>query len=131
LYQSQKALSVGEVIANDDCQFILVAECKDGYGSSLMTKWLKEADSPHEVINRFKEEGYDVGTSKAFLLSRALSKGNVTIVSECLQKEDLNELMLGHCSTLQEALDKAICYKKPNKISLIPYAVNIVPVLKV
>jgi nickel-dependent lactate racemase len=129
LYQSQKAISVGEVVANAACQFILVAECKDGYGSDLMIKWLKEASSPNEVIDRFKTEGYDVGTSKAFLLARALLKGKVTIVSEYLKKEDLKEMMLHHSNSLQDALDEAIKNKTPNNISVVPYAVNMVPIL--
>jgi nickel-dependent lactate racemase len=62
-------------------------------------------------------------------LARALLKGKVTIVSEYLKKEDLKEMMLHHSNSLQDALDEAIKNKTPNNISVVPYAVNMVPIL--
>lgn len=130
LYQAQKALSVAEMIGSAGCTFILVAECKDGYGEGVLREWLKEADSPQEVVERFKLEGYNVGSNKAFMYARAMLKGEVIVVSDNLQKSELGEMMLSWAPNLQQALDNALKKKVPNKISVLPNAVNIIPKIK-
>lgn len=127
LYQAQKALSVAETIGNPECTFILVAEAKDGYGEGVLREWLTEAQSPEEVIERFRLEGYDIGSNKAFMFARAMTKGKVVIVSEYLDKAELNGMMLGHAESLQQAIDEAIKTKMPNKVLVLPNAVNIIP----
>lgn len=127
LYQAQKALSVAELIGKKDCTFILVAECKDGLGEGVLKEWLTEAKNPEEVVERFKKEGYDVGSNKAFMYARAMLKGQVIIVSEYLSKEELEGMMLGWAKTLQDAIKMALKRKVPNKILVLPNAVNIIP----
>jgi nickel-dependent lactate racemase len=127
LYQAQKALSVAETIGNPECTFILVAEAKDGYGEGVLREWLTEAQNPEEVIERFRKEGYDIGSNKAFMFARAMTKGKVVVVSEYLDKDELNGMMLGHAESLQQALDEAIRRKTPNKVLVLPNAVNIIP----
>ncbi|MDP3387860.1 MAG: nickel-dependent lactate racemase [Eubacteriales bacterium] len=130
LYQAQKALSVAETIGNPECTFILVAEAKDGYGEGVLREWLTEAQSPEEVIERFRLEGYDIGSNKAFMFARAMTKGKVVIVSEYLDEAELNGMMLGHAESLQQAMDEAIKIKMPNKVLVLPNAVNIIPKIK-
>lgn len=127
LYQAQKALSVAEKIGNPDCTFILVAESRDGLGEGVLKEWLSEANNPQEVIERFKSEGYDVGSNKAFMYARAMLKGKVIVVSEYLSKEELEEMMLDWAPTLQSAVDMALKRKEPNKALILPNAVNIIP----
>ncbi|MEL7647231.1 MAG: nickel-dependent lactate racemase [Sedimentibacter sp.] len=129
LYQSQKALSVAEKIGNPDCIFILTAECKDGYGEGVLKEWLSEAHNPQEVVDRFKAEGYDVGSNKAFMYARAMLKGRIIVVSDHLNKEELHVMMMGGAPSLQQALDSAIKEKMPNKILVLPNAVNIIPTI--
>lgn len=130
LYQAQKALSVAETIGNKNCTYMLIAESQDGYGEGLFKEWLEEADNPEEVIERFKKEGYDVGTNKAFMYARAMMKGKVIIVSENFTKEELEKTMLGWAPNLQEALNVYLEEKTPNKIYVLPHAVNIIPKIK-
>lgn len=127
LYQSQKALSVAEILGNPDCTFIISAESKDGYGEGVLKEWLESANNPQEVIDRFKSEGYDVGSNKAFMFARAMLKGKIIIVSEHLNKEELERMMLGCAPSLQEAINMVIKKKIPNKILVLPNAVNIIP----
>lgn len=127
LYQSQKALSVAEKIGNPDCHFILVAEGKDGLGEGVLKEWLAEANEPAEVVERFKREGYDIGSNKAFMFARAMLKGKIVVVSEHLDKDELESMMMTGESTLQEAIDNILKVKSPNKIYVLPYAVNIIP----
>lgn len=127
LYQAQKALSVAEMIGNPNCTFILVAESKDGYGEGVLREWLESANNPQEVVDRFKEEGYDVGSNKAFMFARAMLKGEIIVVSEYLNEAELGKMMLSWAPNLQEAIDRALEKKRPNKISVLPNAVNIIP----
>lgn len=127
LYQAQKALSVAEMIGKPDCVFILVTESKDGYGEGVLREWLEIARDPKDVIERFKEEGYDVGSNKAFMFARAMLKGDIIVVSEYLDEKVLKDMMMDWAPNLQIAVDKAMQKKKANKIIVLPNAVNIIP----
>ncbi len=128
LYQAQKALSVGEIFGKKGaCTFILCAKGDGGIGEGLFVSWLKEADNPEQVIKRFEEEGFNVGNNKAFMYARAMTKGKVMIVSDCLDPEELKEMMLCHAPSLQEAVDRVIREKRPGRIAVLPAAVNLIP----
>lgn len=127
LYQAQKALSVAEKMAGKECTFILVAECSGGYGEGVFRQWLEEADTPQEVVERFRREGFNVGSNKAFMYARAMTKGRVIIVSDVLNTEDLHRMMLEHAASLQQAVDMACTDKKTGRMIVMPQAVNIIP----
>lgn len=127
LYQSQKALSVAEMLGNPNCTFILMAEGRDGYGEGVLREWLEGANNPQEVVDRFKKEGFDVGSNKAFMFARALLKGRIIVVSDYLKEEILGKMMLDWAPNLQEAINKALKDKVPNKVIVLPNAVNIIP----
>ncbi len=127
LYQAQKALSVAEPLGRPGCVYILNANAEDGIGEGVFRQWLVEAETPHEVVERFRKEGYNVGSNKAFMYARAMTKGRVIIVSENVMEEDLNEMMLEWAPNLQAAIEKASIEKVPEKIIVLPRAVNIIP----
>ena len=128
LYQAQKALSVGEIFGQKgNCTFILCARGDGGIGEGLFVSWLKEADNPGQVIERFEKEGFNVGNNKAFMYARAMTKGKVVIVSHCLDPKELREMMLDWAPSLQEAIDQVIREKRPRRIAVLPAAVNLIP----
>ena len=128
LYQAQKALSVAEVFGRKGaCTFILCARAEDGIGEGLFQQWLTEASDPQEVVDRFRKEGYNVGNNKAFMYARAMLKGRVIIVSDQVDPKVLKEMMLDSAPTLQEALDRVIAEKRPEKIIVLPKAVSLIP----
>lgn len=131
LYQAQKALSVGEIFGKKgDCTFVLCARAEDGIGEGLFRTWLEEAKTPEEVIERFRREGFNVGNNKAFMYARALTKGRVLIVSENVRREDLQRMMLDGMPTLQQALDIICEERRPEKVVVLPKAVNIIPEIR-
>lgn len=127
LYQAQKALSVAEPLGKPDCVFILSAHAEDGIGEGVFREWLVHAETPLEVVERFRNEGYNVGSNKAFMYARAMTKGRVIIVSENVKEVELNEMMMEWAPNLQSAIEKACCGKIPEKIIVLPQAVNIIP----
>lgn len=129
LYQSQKALATAEMFAAKDkhVTFIVVAQAEDGIGPKNFQDWLRDATSPDEVIERFQREGFSAGTQKAFEYARALKKGQVIVVSDRLDEEEVTNLKLSWAKTLQVAMDKVLEEKTPKQIIVLPRAVSIIP----
>lgn len=127
LYQAQKALSVAEPLGKPNCVYILLVEGTDGIGEGVFKEWMVEAKTPEEVIERFKVEGYNVGSNKAFMYARALTKGRVIIVSDHIDPKALNDMMLEWAPDLQTALDQVMAEREIRKVIALPRAVNIIP----
>ena len=90
LPQSQKALSVAELTCRPDgCTFFLVAEAKSVIPQLFIDR-MPQAKSPEEVIECFRQEGFGIGSNKAFMYARCLLKGRIILVSEGLTKKGAN-----------------------------------------
>ena len=107
LYQSQKSLAAAELVVKKGGSIILPAECPDGVGSELFFEWIASASCPEDVMERFKVEGYNVGTSKAWLYSRCLLKAEMIVVSDCLDEKTLKDMFTRKAPDLDTALDMA------------------------
>lgn len=128
LYQSQKAISAAELFARKEgAVFILCARAEDGIGGKLLEEWLEEADGPQEVIDRFREVGFQGGNNKAFMFARAMLKGEVIVVSDCLDPEKLKKMMLSWAPDLQTAVDRVVDASGNQSIIVLPRAVNLIP----
>jgi nickel-dependent lactate racemase len=129
LYQAQKALSVAELVVKEGGIIILVAECRDGTGGENYMQWLRQSADPKEVVGRFQSEGYaSVGVSKAFMFARALMRGRVIVVSDCLVSAQLHGTFLEHSASLSEAVRIALKERGPDaKILVLPDAINLIP----
>lgn len=130
LYQSQKALSVSEIIGSKDCCFIIVAECREGFGDDNFRRCMVEAKDIQGIIDEFAENGFNVGNNKAFNYARALKKGRIIIVTDKIPKEVLAEAKLECATTLQEAIDMASSKLDVKVVTVIPQAANIIPILQ-
>lgn len=127
LWQSQKALSAAELLYDSrGCTFILVAEAKNGI-PQLFIDWMKEAKTPQDVIDRYRREGFGIGSNKAFMYARCMQKGRIILVSEGLSKEALAEVKLDWAPSLQEAVRMASEEHKPRKVIVLPRAINLIP----
>ena len=129
LYQSQKALATAEVFAaaGGDVTMILTARAEDGIGPEHFQQWLMDADSPDQVIDRFRREGFDVGTNKAFEYARAMKKGEIIIVSDQVDPQRLKLMGLKWAPNLQQAVDQALSRRTPRQAMVIPKATSIIP----
>ena len=70
-----------------------------------------------------------MGNNKAFMYARAMLKGKVLIVSDQVDRSDLQKMMLDGVPSLQEAVDLVYEREKPEHIIVLPRAVNIIPEL--
>jgi len=108
LYQSQKALATAELVVKKGGSIILPVECRDGVGSELFFEWMSSASCPEDVMERFRVEGYNAGTSKAWLYARCLLKAEVIVVSDCLDEETLGQMFTKKASDLDKAVAMAL-----------------------
>lgn len=129
LYQTQKGLACGEEFCKrgEKVTFILLCRGEKGFGPELFKRWLEEAERPEEVIERFKKEGFDVGTNKAFEYARAETKGRIIVVSENLDPVELKKMMMDWAPDLQTAINMALTEKIPEQVIVLPKAVSIIP----
>ena len=122
LYQSQKALTTAEIVVKQGGTIILPAACPDGIGSKRFFNWLAAASRPEDVIERYKREEYNIGTSKAWMVSRCVLKADLLIVSESLDQETLEQMFAKKAPDLDAAIEMAL--KKQGKNAKILVMIN-------
>ncbi|MFC1798203.1 nickel-dependent lactate racemase [Thermodesulfobacteriota bacterium] len=128
LYQSQRSLSVAEMVIKPGGTIILPAACSDGIGSDLFYEWMAAASCPEDVLERFKNEGFDIGTSKAWLYSRCLAKAEVIVVTEGLEEKTLKEMLTLKAKDIDEALAMAFGkHGKDSHVCVLKNAADIIP----
>jgi nickel-dependent lactate racemase len=128
LYQSQKSMATAERVVRQGGAIVLPVECPDGVGSELFFEWMASAACPEDVMERFKVEGYNVGTSKAWLYSRCLLKAEVIVVSDCLDEETLGKMFTKKAADLDTALAMALKTQGQNaKVLVLRNAADMIP----
>ncbi len=127
LHQSQKAMSAAEMVIDQGGVIILVAECRDGIGK--YADWLKQAESPREVIERFECEGFNRDhSSKAFMCARALEQHKVYFYCSGIAADELEQMFFYAAPSPQEAIDRALEAKGADaRVLVLPQAVSCVP----
>ena len=132
LYQTQKAIAPAEIIVKEGGTIIVPSECIKGIGGGKnFYNWLNEANNIKEVIERFKSEGYNESSNKAFLYARVLKKAEIIIVTKNISTKILNNIFLKRANTVEEAVQEALLkYGKDCKIALIQNAPEIIPIFK-
>jgi len=132
LYQTQKAIAPAEIIVKEGGTIIVPSECIEGIGGGKnFYNWLNEANNPSEVIERFKSEGYNESSNKAFLYARALKKAEIIIITKNIPTKILNNIFLKKADNVDEAIQEALLkYGKDCKIALIQNAPEIIPIFK-
>jgi lactate racemase len=128
LYQSQKSMATAELVVKKGGSIILPVECPDGVGSELFFEWMATASCPGDVMERFRVEGYDVGTSKAWLYSRCLLKADVIVVSDCLDEKTLGQMFTKKAADLDTAIAMALKTQGPDaKVLVLRNAADMIP----
>lgn len=128
LHQSQKALAPCELCLKDGGVIILVAGCADGAGH--IPDWFRDSDSPQEVMERFKKEGWTpIANAKPFLMARPLCRYQVIAVCAGVDAEVLREMFMIPACSIQEAYDIAmeLCGIENPEIVVLPVAGDIIP----
>lgn len=126
LYQAQKSLDNARYAVKDNGSIILIAECLEGFGSKTFEEWIRQANSPKELIERLRKE-FKLGGHKAAAIARILLNNRVYIKTS-MNKKDIEQLFFTSIESVQETLDKLIEQSLGElKVLVIPYGGSILP----
>lgn len=129
LYQAQKGLAHAALVTRDGGAIILAAACPEGCGSEKYEQWMKDKSTFQEVLERFRQEGFQVGPHKAFLIARDASRVRVLLLSD-LPADFVRHLLLRPVDSLQAALELALSdLPAEARIGILPLANATIPTL--
>lgn len=132
LYQSQKSMAAAEMVVKTGGSIILPVACTDGVGSEGFYEWMVSASCPEDVIERFKKEGFSIGTAKAWLYSRCLIKAELIVVSNGLDEVTLSSMFTKKASDFETAVKMALERQgKDAKVLVMRNAADMIPRKKV
>jgi len=130
LYQSQKGLAHAALVIQDGGMIILAAACPEGVGSKGYEAWMDGMTSHHEVLERFRREGFRLGAHKAFMISRDASRVRVLLVST-MSPATVSKMLLTPAPSLDAALAQGLAALPSDaRIGIMPLANTTIPVLK-
>jgi nickel-dependent lactate racemase len=130
LYQAQKALDNAAYAVRDGGVIILAAECREGLGNQTFETWMRQANSPDELLDRIQQE-FVLGGHKAAAIATILKKASVYLISAIppdlvrtcgmVPFESLEEAMV---AALREAGPEASLIAMPQGASVLPVKVG-------
>jgi nickel-dependent lactate racemase len=124
LYQAHKAIENASHAVKTGGTIILVAECREGFGSTIFETWMTNASSLDEVGKKLSKQ-FILGAHKAFALSKIAKRAEIIVASKKLQA---HSIIMRTCKSSQDALNDALrSYGKDASILLMPYAMSILP----
>ena len=106
VYQAQKALNNAYQAIKPGGTIILLAECSEGYGEPTFEKWVEEANSPDDIIERLNKK-FILGGHKAYSIAKLTKEVEVILISS-LPKDKVRKLFF----IPMEDISKAIEYIK-------------------
>ncbi len=80
LYQAQKALENASYAVQPGGVIVLIAECREGFGSQVFESWMREAGGPDEILQRIKQR-FVIGGHKAAAIASVLKRSSICLVS--------------------------------------------------
>ena len=80
LYQAQKALENASAVVSDGGVVIWLAECPEGYGNSTFERWMRDAVTPEQVMDRIARK-FVLGGHKAAAIASVQLRAEVYLVS--------------------------------------------------
>ena len=128
VYQAQKALDNAYQAVKPGGTIILLAECTEGYGEPIFEQWIKEAESPEDIIKRIKEK-FVLGGHKAYGIARVAKEVEVILISS-LSKEKVRKLFFIPMRNISQAIDYVKNkYGKDFQVYILPSGNTVVPQL--
>ena len=126
LYQAVKALDMASLACAKGGKLILLAECREGVGSSLYEEW---ATKPFAEQEHMVKTSFMVGAHKAYLAGRVLKKLQQAILVSSLPSETVSAMGFTPAATLEEALELTSA-TECKRIAAVPFATTTLPIVK-
>jgi len=108
LYQAQKALTAGRRIVRKGGKVAVVAECPEGHGSEMFDRWMREAKSVQDIVERIRAQ-FVMGGHKAYQFAREILWADVSLLSALSPGQVRSYFMtpLGGARDLMELAERA------------------------
>ncbi len=130
VYQAQKALDNAIKAVRPGGVVVWLGECAEGLGEHVFERWVNEADSPDDLIQRVEKE-FELGGHKAVAIAMAVKKARVFFVT-ALPPDLAKKLYVEPFADAQTALDAALKLKGPDAgVLIMPHAASTLPRLAV
>lgn len=103
VYQAQKALNNACHAVKPGGTIILLAECAEGYGEPTFEKWIEEANSPDDIIERLNKK-FILGGHKAYSIVKLTKEVEVILISS-LPQDKVRKLFFIPMKNISQALN--------------------------
>jgi len=103
VYQAQKALDNAFQAVKPGGSIILIAECPEGYGEDTFERWIEEANSPDDILNRLNKK-FVLGGHKAYSIAKLTQEVEVIFISS-LPPEKVRKLFFIPMENISQALN--------------------------
>ena len=102
LYQAQKTLDNAVRAVSPGGVVILMAQCLEGFGSSVLEEWLDKYSSPEEIYEAVRKN-FIIGGHKAYALTKHTEKARIIMVSD-LPPDKVEKVYFTPARSLEEAI---------------------------
>ena len=127
LYQAQKALAHAALVTRPGGTIILAALCPQGIGEERCESWLSDTPSLEAILERFRREGFHLGSHKAYQIARDVAKRPFYLYSD-MPPAQVEGLHLNPVKNLDSLIVKIFTPEK--QIAIMPYANATIPRIK-
>lgn len=128
LYQTQKALANAEQAVKPGGIIILAGACPEGLGGAVFQRWMLEAKTLDDILERIQKD-FQIGGHKAASFARTLKKARIFLVSG-IDKELVKNIFMEPFDHVQEAYDAAVKELGAEaRVIIMPYGGSTLPVL--
>ncbi|MDR0841421.1 MAG: nickel-dependent lactate racemase [Christensenellaceae bacterium] len=127
IYQAQKALDNANLAVRTGGTIILIGSCQEGFGDKTFESWMRDANSPQEILNRIHIE-FQMGGHKAASFAKVLVRARIVMVTDMAQA-DVSSAFLEYASIdqLQNKIDQYA--QGASSVLVIPQAGSILPIV--
>jgi len=126
MYQAQKAIDNAKHAVRDGGIIILVASCAEGLGEEVFERWMREATSPGEMVEKISRQ-FELGGHKAAAIGMVQAKANIFIVSD-MDADFVRSLFFEPFDCAQTAMDTALERKgEAARVIVMPYGGSTLP----
>lgn len=133
LYQLQKALDNAKHPVRDGGVIILVGSCAEGLGQPTFERWMREASSPHDVVEHLQRH-FELGGHKAAAIAQIEERASVYLVSD-MPNELVRSCFMTPFDTVQAALDAAMASQRKSlgrepRVLIMPHGGSTLPLMR-
>lgn len=130
IYQSVKGMTAAEANCKEGGVIIMVSACNDGHGGQSFYENLRDAASPHALLERITKVPRNETIPDQWemqILARILDKFTVIMVTDMCSPEMIREMHMEHAYTFEEALNRAFELKgRDAGVTVIPDGVSVI-----